>query len=105
MKTCKSCGILLADTTKAQTKEKRCICKWCYAREKKENYAFKKDIYNAKRREHRKMPKEKRNCVICSKEFETARELQKTCLSDECKTEYYRIAKRLYYKKNIKVYA
>ena len=64
---------------------KRLICSDCLREEQRQNYNFKKEIYNKTRKEKRKNIKilDTRFCVICKTKFETAHAIKCTC-SDEC---------------------
>ena len=64
---------------------KRLICMDCIRKENRQNYNFKKEVYNKTRKEKRKFSKEydTRFCVICETEFKTLHAIKCTC-SFEC---------------------
>ena len=98
---CTCCGVIIGTFLKPKCNENRNICKVCRKKQVNENYDFKKEIYNQRRREkYIKKPKIIKNCIVCSKEFETNRNDHKTCGSESCQKEYKLIYDRLMWRKS-----
>ena len=81
MKQCSSCGIVLTDTVKL-TNRYSTKCKYCYNRQKREEYKFwyeNKDI--------RKRFKYEIRCIMCGSIKQVQHPNTKVC-GDECRTKY-----------------
>lgn len=100
---CSCCGVIIGKFLKPKCNENRNICKVCRKQQVNENYSFKKDIYNQRRRDkYIKKPKVINNCIICLKDFETNRKDSKTCGCESCQKEYKLIYDRLMSRKKSK---
>lgn len=99
---CKTCGIVIKNSSIKQ--KNRTYCKYCFKDETKRVWEFKKDIINPKRKVIRRLPREKKKCICCNKEFETARKQQVTCGDIKCQKAMKNAKNRINLKENRKFY-
>ncbi len=96
MKTCRTCGILLSSSIAAKNRR---VCKYCLKAEKTQWRQRNKDKVNEARKLVRRKPKQTKRCVVCGKDFETAKECDLTCGKD-CSKIYTDFMKRKFFKSN-----
>lgn len=98
MKICKQCNAEITHN------KKRRLCTECFKEEQRQNYNFKKEVYNKTRKEKKEANKvlDTRFCVICKAEFKTAHAIKCTC-SFECSEIHRRkLSLENYYSKKAK---